>query len=142
MPNVPAIAFRRHAAMTFRVASRYLRADLLHDPRKMPEIGDRVLDMEFGEDGWIQLLFENGETLALATGIHLGDPRESDTREWQEQRLQELSNEGKMPDWSQKRLARLTDRYLDRVTARVNKYLGGLRDHQKAIRVANRYLER
>ena len=118
----PAIIARRHAALVHRVASRYLNADLLHNPREMPDIGDRVVDMEFGDDGWIQILFENGETLSLATGIHLGEARDSDTRAWQDAQKQELAAEGKLPDWS-----KLADRYLAR---------------KRAARLAREYLTR
>lgn len=75
-----------------RVAARYIVACLLHNPKELPDIGDRVLNIEMdGGSGMITITFENGETVGLHTGIHW-EANDSDTREWQEKRLQELSN--------------------------------------------------
>jgi len=127
MPVDPSITARRHAAQVHRVASRYLNADLLHNPSNMPNVGDRVLRIEMSDSGVIEVLFENGESFHLVTGIHF-EALDSDTREWQERTLRELGQGSKSvtPEDLEKS-ARVASQYFAR---------------KRATRLAREYLAR
>ena len=92
-----AVRERRRKATAHLAAVRYLKngnrvvlASALHSPSEMPNIGDRVLNIEWGSHGEIHITFENGENVTMATGIHW-DASGSDLRDWQEQKLKELA---------------------------------------------------